>query len=156
MDTGGGSFSVAAASDVSLSAPAEGQAIIYQLSKWRNARAALAYDGGREVVSSVTASSTATTLNLKNGNVFNVTLSSSTTFTFALGTVTTSGVANSFTVYLKQDATGSRTVTWPSSVKWSGGAPTLSTGANSLDIVVFESINGGTTWYGSLVGTNFI
>jgi len=57
---------------------------------------------------------------------------------------------------LHQDATGSRTVTWPGSVKWSGGAPTLTTTASAVDILVFESLNGGTTWYGSLVGTNFL
>jgi hypothetical protein len=37
-----------------------------------------------------------------------------------------------------QDATGSRAVTWPASVKWpSGTAPTLSTAANAIDIVTF-------------------
>lgn len=108
--------------------------------------------GGQETVSTVT-STASTTLNLANGNVFNVTLAvATTTFTFSGAT---SGKACSFAVYLKQDATGSRAVTWPSSVKWSGGAPTLSTTANAVDIVVFESLDGGTNWYGSLVGTAF-
>lgn len=35
-----------------------------------------------------------------------------------------------------QDATGSRTVTWPASFNWgAAGAPTLSTGANKVDLV---------------------
>jgi len=39
---------------------------------------------------------------------------------------------------LKQDATGSRTATWPANVKWVGGtAPTLSTAGNSIDIISF-------------------
>ena len=39
---------------------------------------------------------------------------------------------------LTQDATGSRTVTWPASVKWAGGtAPTLSTGSGAVDLIVF-------------------
>ncbi|QQS20428.1 hypothetical protein IPL85_02540 [Candidatus Saccharibacteria bacterium] len=105
-----------------------------------------------ETVSTQT-STASTTLNLSNGNVFNVTLAvATTTFTFSGATA---GRACSFAVYLKQDASGNRAVTWPASVKWSGGAPTLTTSANAIDIVVFESIDGGTTWFGSLVGTNF-
>ena len=39
-----------------------------------------------------------------------------------------------------QDATGSRTVTWDASVKWSGGtAPTLTTTANKCDVLSFFS-----------------
>lgn len=42
------------------------------------------------------------------------------------------------TIRLKQDATGSRTVTWNSAYKWTGGtAPTLSTAANAVDVFVF-------------------
>lgn len=41
-----------------------------------------------------------------------------------------------YTLELKQDATGGRTVTWPSSVKWPGGtAPTLTTTAGRTDII---------------------
>ncbi len=48
---------------------------------------------------------------------------------------------------LKQDSTGSRTVTWPSAVKWPGGtAPTLTTAANSIDIIAFYF--DGTSYYG--------
>ncbi|TAH34279.1 hypothetical protein EYC59_03100 [Candidatus Saccharibacteria bacterium] len=91
-------------------------------------------------------------MDLANGNVFNLTLTGNVTFTFSGAT---SGKACAMSIYLKQDATGSRTVTWPAAAKWSGGAPTLSTAANATDIVVFETLNGGTTWFGSLVGTNF-
>ena len=110
--------------------------------------------GGQETVSNVTASTASTALSLASGNVFYVTLAANTTFSFS-GAV--SGKACSFAVYLKQDATGSRVVTWPTpSVKWAAGAPpSLSTAANALDVVVFESLDGGTTWYGSLVGTAF-
>ena len=48
---------------------------------------------------------------------------------------------------LKQDGTGSRTATWPAAVKWPGGtAPTLSTGANKIDIISFYF--DGTSYYG--------
>ena len=37
---------------------------------------------------------------------------------------------------LVQDATGSRTVTWPSNVSWAGGtAPTLTTTAGGVDLI---------------------
>lgn len=109
--------------------------------------------GGQETVSAIT-STASTTLNLTNGNVFNVTLNvATTTFTFSGAT---SGKACSFAVYLKQNATGNRAVTWPGSVRWADGTePTISTTANAMDIVVFESLDGGTIWYGSLVGTAF-
>jgi hypothetical protein len=109
--------------------------------------------GGQETVSNVTASAS-TTLSLSNGNVFYLTMAASITSLTISGA--TSGKACSFALYAKQDSTGSRTITWPSSVKWaSGSAPTLSTAANALDILVFESVDGGTNWYGSLVGTAF-
>ena len=41
-----------------------------------------------------------------------------------------------YIIFLKQDGTGSRTVTWPAAVKWSAGtAPTLSTVAGKVDLV---------------------
>lgn len=49
---------------------------------------------------------------------------------------------------LRQDATGSRTVTWGSDFKWpAGSTPVLSTVANSLDILSF--ICDGSYLYGS-------
>ena len=52
-----------------------------------------------------------------------------------------------------QDGTGSRTATWPASVKWpSGTAPTLTTTASSVDIVSFYY--DGTNYYGQ-AGLNF-
>ena len=50
-----------------------------------------------------------------------------------------------YIIVLKQDATGSRTITFPT-VKWAGGtAPTLSTGANEIDIV--SMFYDGTAYY---------
>jgi len=43
-----------------------------------------------------------------------------------------------FTLIIKQDSVGERKVIWPDSVKWSNGEePTLSTSANSVDIITF-------------------
>ena len=114
---------------------------------------ALADGGGKETLSTVASASGAVTLNLSAGNVFNVTLTGNTTFSFAGAT---NGLACSFGLYLTQDATGNRTITWPAGVKWAGGAaPTLTLTANATDLLVFESLNGGTTWFGSLAGANF-
>jgi hypothetical protein len=50
-----------------------------------------------------------------------------------------------YTLILRQDATGSRTVTWPSSVHWAGVlGPTLTTTAGKADYIVF--INNGVTY----------
>jgi hypothetical protein len=93
-------------------------------------------------------SSTAITLDLANGTVQIITLTGSATITMPTAT---SG--KSFIMYLKQDGTGSRTVTW-STVKWSGGtAPTITSTASRQDIYSFFA--DGTNWYGVTVGQNY-
>ena len=80
-------------------------------------------------------------LNWNNGNVQSVTLGGNRTFTFS------NPVAGGrYLISLKQDATGSRTITWPT-VKWRGGtAPTLTTTANKYDLITL--IYDGTNYYG--------
>jgi len=93
-------------------------------------------------------SSTAITLALTNGTVQIITLTGNATITMPTAT---SG--KSFIIYLKQDATGSRTVTW-STVKWAGGtAPTITSTASRQDILSFFA--DGTNWYGVVVGQNY-
>ena len=71
-----------------------------------------------------------------------LTLTGNSTLTF-LNAV----AGNTYVLKMVQDATGGRTVTWPASVKWSGGtAPTLSL-ANKTDIASFYY--DGTTFYGA-------
>ncbi len=50
-------------------------------------------------------------------------------------TFTAPANAGNFTLTLTQDATGSRTATWPSSMIFVGGSKTLSTAANAIDTV---------------------
>lgn len=159
MPFNGTGSTISSATDVFFTSPAAGKYISYNsgTSKWvdstLNGTAALATGGGVETLNALGSGSGTRAINLTSGNVVSATLAGNTTFTFAGATAST---ACSFGLYLTQDATGSRTVTWPASVKWSGGtAPTLSTGASAVDILVFETINGGTTWYGSLVGLSF-
>lgn len=99
-------------------------------------------------------SGTALTLDAASasGYIKTITLTGNCTFTF---TGATAGLAATLELVLTQDATGSRTVTWPASVKWSGGAPVLSTTAAAVDRLVFTSYNGGTTWFGDLIGKGY-
>ena len=76
-------------------------------------------------------SGTSQTIDFNDSNVHFVDMTGNVTFTLSNPI---SGFA--YQLILKQDATGSRTATWPAGVKWPGGtAPTLSTAANSIDIV---------------------
>lgn len=93
--------------------------------------------------------STAYTIDLANGSVQILTLTGNCTFTFPTATA-----GKSFIMLLKQDGTGSRTVTWPSTVKWpSGTAPTITSTASKLDKYIFTA--DGTNWYGSDAGKNY-
>ena len=41
--------------------------------------------------------------------------------------------------------------TWPAAVKWAGGsAPTLTQGETKVDVLVFITDDGGTTWRGAV------
>lgn len=106
-----------------------------------------------EDVNALTISSGASSVDVRDGGIFTITLSANTTLTFS--NPAASGSGSSFTLVVTQDSTGSRTITWPSSVDWAGGtAPTLSTGASDVDILTFFTTNGGTTWYGFPAGLN--
>lgn len=94
------------------------------------------------------------TINIEDGNVHHLKLTANCTLTFS--NPIASGDATSFTLVLEQDATGSRTVTWPASVKWAGGvAPTLTTTAARFDVLTFFTVDGGTRWFGFVAGQNF-
>ena len=109
------------------------------------------FDNGiQEESTAVTSSSNAATLNLRDGSVFTHTLSENVTYTFS--NPATSGYASSFTLKVTQDSSA-RTITWPGSVDWAGGtAPTLSTGSGDVDVFVFLTVDGGTTYYGFTAG----
>lgn len=93
--------------------------------------------------------STAYTIDLANGSVQVLTLTGNCTFTFPTATA-----GKGFILLLKQDATGSRTATWPAAVKWPAGtAPTITATASKLDKYVFTA--DGSNWYGSNAGQNY-
>lgn len=109
--------------------------------------------GGRETTGTQTATGVNTTVTLANGNVQQLTLGASTTISL---TGAAAGVACSLSLYIIQDGVGSRTITWPASIKWPGGvAPSLSTAAGKIDLIVLETLDGGTVWFGARAGADY-
>jgi hypothetical protein len=101
-----------------------------------------------ELVSAST--STAYTISLANGSVQYLTLTGNCTYTFP-----TPAAGKSLTLIQKQDGTGSRTVTWPASVKWPAGtAPTITSTASRADKFIFTAID-SSSWLGSVAGQNY-
>jgi len=106
--------------------------------------ASLDINGGSIVMKQQTATGDGTTtVDWDKGNIVDFTFGAANeVFTFTAPTR-----SGTFIIKLKQDATGSRTATWPASVKWVGGAaPTLSTAGASEDIITFYY--DGTSYYG--------
>jgi hypothetical protein len=80
------------------------------------------------------------TLDLASKNVHDVAMNAATV-TIALSNVST---GQAFVINLVQDATGSRTATWFSGIKWpSGSAPSLSTSASAVDSFGFICTGAG-------------
>jgi hypothetical protein len=102
-----------------------------------------------EVVNALGDISGATDIDLSKGNVVTAAAINNVDFTFSNAPA---GVCATFMLILA--AGGSYTVTWPSpNVKWSAATPpTLTAGT---DILVFSTVDGGTTWYGVMSGSNF-
>lgn len=110
-------------------------------------------NGGGETYFDAGNSSTAITLDLANGNVQKITLTANCTVTL---TSPASGVMRSLTLLVFQDGTGTRTITWPVSVKWgNAGAPVLTTTAAKMDMISLFTVDGGTNWYGALGAKGF-
>ena len=97
-----------------------------------------------------TLTGTSTTIDLATATNFLHDLTGATTYTFSNPSST--GNATAFTLKIIQDSTA-RAITWPSSVDWAGGtAPTLTATNNGVDVFVFYTIDGGTTYYGFTAG----
>lgn len=101
------------------------------------------------IPSAVAFSATAMTLNCDASNVFTTTLTANVTTAPALSSANDGQTINWF---LTQDATGSRTMTWPTTFKWPGGtAGVLSTAANAVDMLVATYRAAPGHWYATLV-----
>ena len=95
----------------------------------------------------VTLATSSNTVNVALANYFISTPAGTSTWIFTGAPVSRD---SSFVLQLANG--GSYTITWPSSVRWPANtAPTLST--NGVDILIFSTVNTGTTWRGSsLIG----
>lgn len=110
-------------------------------------------NGGGETYFDAGNSGASITLNLANGNVQKITLTANCVVTLANPAA---GVMRSLTLLIFQDATGSRTITWPASVKWgNAGAPVLTQAASRMDIISLFTVDGGVNWYGALGAKGF-
>jgi hypothetical protein len=106
-----------------------------------------------DLVNAVGNTGTAATINLLNGNFVTATLTGNCTFTFSNPSL---GAA-SFTLFLTNDATAGRSITWPASVRWPNNTiPVRTDAANRTDVYTFFTTNGGTNWYGTLSIYNYV
>ena len=90
------------------------------------------------------------TLNLTAGKIHDITMPAGNI------TIAVSNEVNGqiFSIRVLQDGTGSRTVTWFSTIKWADdSAPTLTTDANKADTFIFR-VTGTDTYDGFIVGQN--
>lgn len=95
-----------------------------------------------------------TTLDLDQSFNFHLTLQANTTLAIVNPPATAAQKVD-IRIFLKQDATGGRVVTFPASVRWDNGTlPTWVTTANKTEVVHLFTIDGGATWYGRREFTN--
>ncbi len=92
-------------------------------------------------------------INLANGTFVTATLNANATFAAFTNTPATT---TSFTLFLTNDGTGGRTITWPANVNWPNAVvPTRTTTASKTDVYTFFTKDGGSNWYGVLSIYNY-
>ena len=97
---------------------------------------------------------TAPTIDLSNGTFVTATLTGNATFAPFTNTPATT---TSFTLFLTNDSTPGRTITWPANVNWPNGVvPSRTTTANRSDVYTFFTKDGGSNWYGILSIYNYV
>jgi len=96
----------------------------------------------------VTFSATAMAIDCALSNVFTTTFTANVTVAPSLNNPKDGQTINWF---ITQDATGSRTITWPASFKWAGGtAGVLTTTASAVDLLVATYRSSTGFWYAAL------
>ena len=96
----------------------------------------------------VALSGTSPAVDCEAGNVFSLTTSGATTFTFSNPPAT--GTAYGMSVKLV--AGGNHAITWPASVDWASATAPDAPASGETDMLSFITHDGGTTWYGFLAG----
>lgn len=75
------------------------------------------------------------------------TLSMTSSATLSVSNLAGAGLVTQFEMEVKQDATGSRTLTLPASFRALGGSDTaISSAANSVTVISAKTFDNGTTW----------
>jgi hypothetical protein len=117
----------------------------------------------REAVESLSISGNAVSVDLSRAQNFNLTLNDNVSY-FTI--TNTPSEASSFTIRITQDGTGGRVVDIDDfktsggasiPVYWPGGGviPIITPTANRTDIYSFKTFDGGSNWYGTVIGQNF-
>ena len=106
--------------------------------------------GGAAYTPEVAVAFSATTMavNCALSNQFRTTFTANVT---VAPTLSNPGDGQTLRWFITQDATGSRTMTWPTAFKWAGGvAGVLSTAANSVDMLTATYRASTGFWYAAL------
>jgi hypothetical protein len=88
------------------------------------------------------------TLDLSTANNFRRQFNATSTIAFS-----NPPASNAFGFTLVTVNAGAYTITWPINVDWAGGTAPILTGAG-VDVLVFYTYDGGTTYYGFVTGKN--
>ena len=105
---------------------------------------------------------TSASLDLRDGNVFQLVLGSSAITVSFTNCPASSGEAYSFTLIVSNTATADVGITWPTSVKWAGtggngntDVPIRTEAAYKSDVWVFTTYDEGTTWLGVIASFGY-
>jgi hypothetical protein len=109
--------------------------------------------GPRGAIVNLGAVSGTQTFNLQSGNIFQVKPNGA--ITVSPSNVPASGTFIGMLIRHEGDGTA-RTYTWPATTKWAfGEAPTMTSTNAKFDLVSLFTYDGGTTWFGQIVGQNY-
>jgi len=157
--------------DVQASSPSANNVLMFDGAKWVNStlssiNATTLYSASADLSSvkltkyyeaktQPTITTSALTLNLNNSQIFDITLTSNVSSITIQNPVNANETAQGFTLAITYDST-SRTITWPTEIKWPGGsAPILTNSNNKIDIFSFITLNKGISWLGFISGQNY-
>jgi hypothetical protein len=108
-----------------------------------------------EPVSSPSISGNTLSLDLSLAQVFNVSLNAGISAFIVTNVPQTASRAIGFSLFLTANGTA-QGISWGSAIKWpSGIPPTLTTTNNKTDILSFTTLDGGTSYFGSVAGQNY-
>lgn len=95
------------------------------------------------------------TLDLATATFFGPVALNANISTLTLSNAPASGKLGAFTVAFQADGT-LRTITWPASVKWPGGAaPTMTSTNGKIDVITLITVDGCTSYLGFVAGQSF-